>query len=255
MKYERLFSSHVVFLSLFQEPKPLKKQNIPPYRKPMKSSVRPPLIPPDDEVEKQDEGLVSSLGKLFINAGSSVTDIFGGMFPVFRKKPLNIQHQHQYQQQRQPNAWPMQESFVIRDEDEPPPLETKTPTPRKTYAFMSKDPEKNNHFRLGPNYTNSYNGWDGDFQQQQHQHEQLQHNQQPQHHRHQQHQQRHYSSGPHTYYEQSCETTNEIVFGAVQEEDGQRKAVEIKAVDYGKPVYNHHNIRARINYMGYSYNY
>ncbi|RWR83299.1 NHL repeat-containing family protein [Cinnamomum micranthum f. kanehirae] len=227
------------------EPKPLMKQNIPPYQKPIKSTVRPPLIPPDDEVEKQEEGIFWSLGKLFINAGASVTDIFGGMFSGFRKKPLNIQHQLQYQQQRQPNAWPMQESFVIPDEDEPPPLETRTPTPRKTYAFMSKDAEKSNQFRLGRNY---YNGWDGDFHQQQQQ-------QQHQHHRQQQYQQRHYSSGPHTYYEQSCETTNEVVFGAVQEEDGQQKAVEIKAVDYGNPKYNHHNIRARINYMGYSYNY
>lgn len=222
------------------------KQNIPPYQKPIKSTVRPPLIPPDDEVEKQEEGIFWSLGKLFINAGASVTDIFGGIFSGFRKKPLNIQHQLQYQQQRQPNAWPMQESFVIPDEDEPPPLETRTPTPRKTYAFMSKDAEKSNQFRLGRNY---YNGWDGDF------HQQQQQQQQHQHHRQQQYQQRHYSSGPHTYYEQSCETTNEVVFGAVQEEDGQQKAVEIKAVDYGNPKYNHHNIRARINYMGFSYNY
>lgn len=227
------------------EPESPIKQNIrpSPYQKPIKSSVRPPLIPDEDEVEKQEEGFFGSLGKLFVNAGASVTDILGGAFSIFRKKPKIVpQNQYQYQQQQQqppPNAWPMQESFVIRDEDEPPALETRTPTPRKTYAFMAKEPEKANHFRHGPGY---YNGWDGDFPPQQQRHHQ------------QQHQQKHYSSGPRTYYEQSCETTNEIVFGPVQEES-QRRAMEIKAVDYGHPMYNHHNIRARINYMGYSYNY
>uniref|UniRef100_A0A7N2LXW8 Uncharacterized protein n=1 Tax=Quercus lobata TaxID=97700 RepID=A0A7N2LXW8_QUELO len=38
----------------------------------------------------------------------------------------------------------------------------------------------------------------------------------------QQHHYRHFSSSPQTYYEKSCET-NEIVFGAVQEQDGRRE--------------------------------
>nr|DAD30987.1 TPA_asm: hypothetical protein HUJ06_009838 [Nelumbo nucifera] len=112
---------------------------------------------------------------------------------------------------------------------------------------MTKDPEKTHQLRQSRAF---YSSWDGDFQQQQQQ------QQQPQQHQHQQqHHQRHYSSGSQTYYEQSCETTNEIVFGAVQEQDGRREAMVIKAVDYGDPIYDHHNIRSRLNYMGYSHGY
>ncbi|XP_068638839.1 uncharacterized protein [Aristolochia californica] len=216
-----------------------KKVNFPgPYQKPLKASFRPSLIPAEDELEK--EGLFSALGNLFLNVGASFTAIFGGIFSSFKRSPKNNQYQSAYQHQRRQNTWPLQESFEIPDEDEPPSIETRTPTPHKTYPFMSKDAEKTNHFRLGRAYLN---GWDGEVQQHQHQHQ------------HQQHHQRHYSAGPHTYYEQSCETTTEIVFGAVQEEDGQRKAVEIKPVNYGDPMYDHHNIRSRINYLGYNRGY
>ncbi|KAL0350986.1 UNVERIFIED_CONTAM: hypothetical protein Sradi_4247800 [Sesamum radiatum] len=74
-----------------------------------------------------------------------------------------------------------------------------------------------------------YSGWNGDYQQQPQRHvQQLQHHQ---------HHQKHHPPGPQTYYEQNCET-NEIVFGAVQEQDGRREAMVIKAVDYGDPIYN-----------------
>ncbi|XP_068642601.1 uncharacterized protein [Aristolochia californica] len=204
-----------------------------PYQKPLKASVRPSLIPTEDALEKEEEGLFSALGNLFLNVGASFTAIFGAIFSSFRRNPKNNQYQNAYQHQRRQNAWPMQESFEIPDEDEPPSIETRTPTPRKTYPFMSKDAEKANHFKLGRAYLN---GWDGEVQQQQHH-------------------QRHYSAGPQTYYEQSCETTTEVVFGAVQEEDWQRKAEEIKPVNYGDPMYDHHNIRSRPNYMGYNRGY
>ncbi|KAJ4960419.1 hypothetical protein NE237_020329 [Protea cynaroides] len=222
-----------------------------PYEKPMKSSVRPPLIPTGDETEKQEDGFFGSLGRLFLNTGAAVVGIFGAVFSGFRRKPLTHQLQQQYQpQQKRPNAWPLQESFVIPDGDEPPSIETRTPTPRKTYAFMTKDPEKTNHFRQSRAF---YSGWDGEFQQQQQYHQQ-QHQQQQQQQQ-QQHHQRHYSSGPKTYYEQSPDTTNEIVFGAVQEQAGRREAVVIKAVDYGEPIFDHRNIRSRGHYMGYSHGY
>ncbi|XP_077237784.1 uncharacterized protein LOC143879326 [Tasmannia lanceolata] len=215
-----------------EDPRAPRKANFTssPYQKAWKSSVRPPLIPVDDELESQ-EGQFASLGKLFVNAGTSVTEIIGGLFT--RKAQNNQNHN-----QRRPNTWPMQESFVIPDEDEPPTLETRTPTPRKTYAFMSNEAVKTNQFRLGQPY---YNGWDGDSQQKQQQQ--------------QQYPQRHYSSGTQTYYEQSCETTKEIVFGAVQEQAERRGMMEIKPVDHGDPIYDHHNIRARINYMGYTRDY
>ncbi|KAL5987593.1 hypothetical protein ACLOJK_035342 [Asimina triloba] len=218
------------------EPISTTEQSIPPspYQKAPKPSARPPLIPVEHEIEKQD-GFFMSLGRLLTIAGSSVKAVIGGFSSSFRRKQLNNEEQHQYQQQRRPNTWPMQESYVIPSEDEPPSLETRTPTPRKTYAFMSKDTEKTTQFRLGRSFQN---GWDGDT-----------HQPQP---NHQQHHRRHYSTTPHTYYKQSCETTNEIVFGAVEEKDGKRGAMEIKPVDYGDPMYDHYNIRSWGNYLATS---
>ncbi|KAI4314293.1 hypothetical protein L6164_027216 [Bauhinia variegata] len=223
-----------------------------PYQKPLKS-VRPPLIPTEDEPDKQQEGFFGSLGKLLTNAGASMVEIMGGIFPGFRKKPLNYQFQSQpllQQQQKHVNPWPVQESFVIPDEDDPPSIDTRSPTPRKTYPFMSKDAEKMQQLRQSRAF---YSGWDGDSQQHQ--------QQQKHHHRHQ-----YRSSIPHIYYEQNNETTNEIVFGAVQEQqDGKRESMVIKPVDYGGSLYdhqnhggslyNHQNLRSRINSMGYTLRY
>ncbi|CAA6670629.1 unnamed protein product [Spirodela intermedia] len=206
-----------------------------PYQKPFNTSVRPPLIPPEGELEKpEEEGLFTSIGKLIAGAVSSATEIFR-VFSGLRRRPQSLQHQGPpLQQQWRQNAWPMQESYVIQDEDEPPPppVEVRTPTPRKTYAFMAKDPEKIHHLKQGRAY---FGSWEGERQQQVLQ-------------------QRHYSSGPQTVYERSCETTNEIVFGAVQEADG-RRAVEIKAVNYGDPAYDQPGPRYRMNYMGYGHGY
>ncbi|XP_057983449.1 uncharacterized protein LOC131168187 isoform X2 [Malania oleifera] len=216
------------------------------YQRPHKS-IRPPSIPTEDEPEKAEEGFFGSLGRLFLNTGSSVAEIFGGLFSGSKKKPVYSQNRLEYQQPfKHSNAWPLQESFEIPDEDEPPPLETRTPTPKRNYPLMVKDPDKNSQFRQSRNL---YSAWDGNCHQQQQQQMQPQQQQQQR-----QHHQKHYSSSPQTYYEKSCET-NEIVFGAVQEQDGRREAMVIKAVDYGDPVYNHHNIRPRINYMGYSHGY
>ncbi|KAL3526032.1 hypothetical protein ACH5RR_014404 [Cinchona calisaya] len=154
--------------------------------------------------------------------------------------------QHYHHPSRHSNAWPMQESFVIPDEDEPPLVESRDPAPRKDYPFVTKDMEKSRHLKQNRSYYSG--GWNADlYQPQQHQ---VQQQLQKHHHHHQKHQ----SARPQTYLEQNCET-NEIVFGAVQEQDGRREAMVIKAVDYGDPMYNHHNMRSRYNYMGYSYGY
>ncbi|KAI3467498.1 hypothetical protein Pfo_024161 [Paulownia fortunei] len=213
------------------------KESVPlsPYQKPLKSSMRPPLIPNEDEQEKQ-ESFLGSLGRLVAQTGESAAEILGGVFPMFKKKPLNHQYQsqHQYQQQlKYSNNWPVQESFVIPDEDEPPSIDTRTPTPKKTYAFMTKDSEKMQQLRQSRAF---YSGWDGDLQKQQ------------QTKKHQHHHQYH-SSAPQTYYEQSSEKTNEIVFGAVQEQVKQREPVVIKPLDHGIPAYDHQNIRSRVSYM------
>ncbi|CAL5325739.1 unnamed protein product [Camellia sinensis] len=197
-----------------------------PYQRPHKS-VRPPLIPPEDEYEKPEEGLFTSLGRLFLNGVTSAVEIFVSLFLGFRKKkksPVHHQFQQHYQQlSKHSNAWPMQESFMIPHDDEPPSIEPRTLTPMQTYPFMSKEVEKPRH----PKRSRTFH--------------------------HQQQYQRHYSSGPQTFYEQSCET-KEIVFGAVQEQDGRREAVVIKAVDYKDPMYNNnHNVQSQCNYKGVSY--
>lgn len=229
------------------------------YQKPMKS-VRPPLIPTEDEQEKQEEGFFGSLVNLLVSTESSVVEILRGILPGFRKKPPIYQYQQHLQQQKQPTSWPVQESFEIRDEDGPPSIDTRTPTPRKTYAFMSKDAEKYQQLRQSRAI---YNGWEGDIQPPQQK---------------QQHHNRSHSSVPHTYYEQSSEKTKEVVFGAVQEQDakreavvmkpektkevvfgavqeqdGKREAAVIRPVNYGDPTYGHQYIRSRSNYKGYGY--
>ncbi|TYH23060.1 hypothetical protein ES288_A04G180400v1 [Gossypium darwinii] len=189
-----------------------------PYHKPMKM-VRPPLIPTEEEQEKQDEGFFGSLWKLVHNGGVSILE-------VFRKKSPRL---HQ-QQLNHSMPWPPQESFVIPDEDEPPPIDTRAPTPRKTYPFMSKDAEKIHHLRQSRVF---YNGWDADPQQQQHH--------------------RYLLSAPHTYHEQSHEKTNEIIFGEVQERDRKRESMTIKSVDNSNNSYNHQNIRSRSNSFNRGY--
>lgn len=215
-----------------------------PYQKPPKS-VRPPLIPTEEEMEKQEEGLFRSLGKLFANAGTCAAEILGSIVPGTKKRLATYKYQDQARQ-RYPRAhsgaWqPQQESFEIPKEEEPPSIETRTPTPRKTYAFMTKDAEKMQHqLRQSRVF---YTGWDDEFQhQQQHQQQQQQKHQ----HRHQ-----HHSSIPKTYYEQSNENTNEIVFGAVQEQEGRSEAV-IKPTEYADTSYDHHNFRYR---SGYAWGY
>ncbi|KAG8075980.1 hypothetical protein GUJ93_ZPchr0006g40719 [Zizania palustris] len=208
--------------------------SFPPYHKPLKPSLRPPLIPTEDEAGKQEagDGFFTSIGKLVGGAKSSVAEIFSR-----KKRPTDQYHQ---QQQRRANPWPVQESYAIPHDETPPPLETRAPTPRSSYAFMTKEPEKNHHVRHGRPYFN--NGWDVQHAPQQQQQQQMYHQQQH----------RQYSAGPQTFYEQSCERTNEIVFGAVQEMDTKRRMVEIKAVNYGDTFYEQYGMRYRNNYIGYN---
>ncbi|KAL8241614.1 hypothetical protein R6Q59_011916 [Mikania micrantha] len=204
------------------------KPNIAPTPPYQKSSVRPPLIPPENEPEKQEEGFIASLGKLMANATSSFSEILSNVFPAFKRKQLNYYYHNQqpFNQDHQygSNSWPVQDSYVIPDGDEPPPsIETRTPTPKKTYPFMTKDAEKIQQFRQSRHL---YSGWEQNYQptppaapQQQQQHN------------------RYYSSMPETYYEQSTEQTKEIVFGAVQE---RAESMVIKPLDHWNSVFDHH---------------
>ncbi|KAK9060262.1 hypothetical protein SSX86_020966 [Deinandra increscens subsp. villosa] len=201
----------------------------PPYQKP---SIRPPLIPSENEPEKPEEGFIASLQKLMANATSSFSEILSNVFPGFKRKQLNYHYENQppFLQEHKfgSNSWPVQDSYVIPDGDEPPPsIETRTPTPKKTYPFMTNDAEKIQQFRQSRHL---YSGWDQNYQQ-------------PPPPQQQQHHNRYYSSMPETYYEQSTEQTNEIVFGAVQE---QAESMVIKPLDHGNSVYDHRGrIRSR----------
>ncbi|KAF8098752.1 hypothetical protein N665_0259s0022 [Sinapis alba] len=195
---------------------------------------RPSLIPTGDEQqEKQDDSFLVSLGNLASNAWVSVMEILR----IKKSAATNFQ---QYQTKQSAAAfsttapWPIQESFVVRDEDEPPPVEHKNQTPRKTYAFMSKDAEKMQQLRQSRAF---YSSWEAEFPNQQ---------QKQQQHR------RHYSSIPHTYYEQNSEQTNEIVFGAVQEQSSKRAA---KPKESGEQINNNNNTQQNLHYRAHSVSY
>ncbi|XP_076950493.1 uncharacterized protein LOC143623479 [Bidens hawaiensis] len=227
--------------AMFSTPKDprLMMNTVPPsaYQRPMKL-VRPPLIPPEDEYENEEDGLFGSLGKLLIKPVTTV--LFSS-----KKKPF---HPHLRMNYPQPpvysNTWPIQESFVIPHQDAPPPLETQNLSP---YPFMTSNPEPAERPRPSKQtrYLYGGSGENGEYVNEQQQMKRSQ--------KHQQHHQRHHLSGSQTYYEKS-ETTNEVVFGAVQEQDGTHGNVVIKPVDYSKiPNYNNPNVRSRYNHMGYAY--
>ncbi|XP_076883077.1 uncharacterized protein LOC143531718 isoform X2 [Bidens hawaiensis] len=219
------------------EPQTTMKPNIAPTPPYQRTSLRPPLIPSENEPEKQEEGFIASLGKLVAYATSSFSEILSNIFPGFKKKQPNYQYQNQQpfhpDYKHGSNPWPVQDSYVIPDGDEPPPsIETRTPTPKKTYPFMTNDAEKIQQFRQSRRL---YSGWDHNYQQQQQQPPPPSHQQQ--------HHNRYYSSVPETYYEQSTEETNEIVFGAVQE---RAETMVIKPLDHGNSVYDHRGrVRSR----------
>ncbi|CAL9105294.1 unnamed protein product [Musa acuminata var. zebrina] len=196
-----------------------------PYQQPMNSSLRPPLIPPEAEYKKheEEEGLFTSVKKLVTGAGLSLSLMISG---IFLRKRSQSYHQEQQKQQRKANSWPLQESFIVPDE-EPPPVEAQTPNQqRKTYAFMSKNLEKVQQLRNDRAY---FDGWDGESQPQQHlqKHRQL-------------------SSSPQTYYEPTEETTDEVVFGAVQE-SGSKYDIA--------PSYDQYGPRYRVSYLGHYNDY
>ncbi|KAH9627192.1 hypothetical protein KSS87_020738 [Heliosperma pusillum] len=176
------------------------------YQKPLKS-VRPPLIPTEDESEKQEESFLVSLKKLLAATGTSTMEIIGSIFPVFKRKPVPYLYQNPmglYQQSngpyQHPNDRQSPESFEIPKEEEPPSID-RFPTPKKTYAFMSTDADK-----MQQQSRVFYSGWDAEVQKHQNRHQ-------------------HHSSVPNTYYEQSNEKSSEIVFGAVQEEDHRQYVI------------------------------
>lgn len=186
--------------------------------------VRSALIPTPDCSNEETTRYVSFGNKLFNRVGSFLLDhLFGG---DDNSNSNSSNKPNQYPMK----SWPVQDSYVVLNEDVPPSVETRNPTPTssKSYAFMSKYPES---IRRA-----CFNDLDGDLLHKQPQHQHLQ-------------QQRHYPSEPETRYEKSCETTKEIVFGAVQE--GAATVMEIKAVDYGFPTYGYTGLYGGCYYNNY----
>ncbi|KAJ4874728.1 NHL domain-containing protein [Raphanus sativus] len=221
-----------------------------------KKPFRPSLIPSGDDeqlLEKQDESFLASMGNLASNAWVTVTE-------MLRKRQqtaaTGFQEYHQTKQSSSAafstttTPWPIQESFVIPEEDEPPPVEHRNQTPRKTYAFMSKDAEKMQQLRQSRAF---YSSWEAaaEFPNQQQQQQKQQ--QQKQQHR------RHYSSIPHTYYEQNSEKTNEVVFGAVQEKKSSKRAAKPKESEdqINNSINNNtqQNLHHRAHSVSYPYGY
>lgn len=210
--------------------------------------VKPTLMPPQDEYEEEDEGLFFSFGRLIINATSSVAEVLVGLLSLgFRKKKPRHHDLRCFQHlNRHPNhAWPMHNGYVIREEDEIPGLEMRTPIVRKPYpepqviqsqaCFEGRDAE----FQQHPAKIKPQEVVQKEQQQQQQQQKQKQ-------------KQKNVESCKAKTSSEKGSEKSEIVFGAVQQQDGRREAMVIKAVDYSDPVYNQHNIRPRVNYMGYS---
>ncbi|KAG5385577.1 hypothetical protein IGI04_037047 [Brassica rapa subsp. trilocularis] len=212
-----------------------------PDQKPLKP-VRPSLIQTGDEQEEQEESFLVPLRVFMSNARLFLAELFSGMYPGLKKKQtvsFSFNHQETNHSSAYSTApWPIQESFVIHNKDEPPPpIETRNLTPKKTYPFMSKDAESIQQLRRSRSLFRSL---DPEFQQEQ------------QHHR------RHHSTIPHTHYERISGKTSEIVFGPVQEQDQKRVAAAgtAKPTEYGDQMDSHQNLHYRAHQsVSYPYGY
>ncbi|KAL0735868.1 hypothetical protein Bca4012_012078 [Brassica carinata] len=119
-----------------------------------------------------------------------------------------------YHHPQQPNQWPVQESFAIPEEDGPPALEPRSGANQdKPYLRAQGTNQNRSYYQDCDQYQN---------------------------------QQKRKVNGTEDNREK------EIVFGAVQEQDGRREAMVIKAVDFKEAMNDQRNLRPRINYMGYS---
>ncbi|KAL9667407.1 hypothetical protein QQ045_001764 [Rhodiola kirilowii] len=110
------------------------------------------------QAEKYQEGFFPHVGNLFSRF------IPGFLKPQAFKSQFNdTQRYEQPQQNSYSHTWPTQQDSFEFPEDEPPPpaTDTRLPTPKKTYAFMSKDSEKLNQIRQSRVF---YNAWENSEQ-------------------------------------------------------------------------------------------
>eukprot|EP01018_Ginkgo_biloba_P007215 Gb_11764 [translate_table: standard] len=208
---------------------------------------RPALIPVAGEQENQDAGWVS-FGKFFVDIFKSTAEIIGGLFSYvtggFRRKPLT-----------KGNLWPLRDSLLIPEDEDVEPQ--RTPRKKKTVTFREPEADTpmsppnssglhNVDVRPTREFMDLFGSTDSvNRNRRKYEDEDNQGHLQPL---------RHHSSAPETYFERSYDSSNEVVFGAVQETRGINEPMEIKPVDYGDPMYDHHNIRSR-TIMGNYYDY
>ncbi|KAL0681052.1 hypothetical protein Bca4012_047899 [Brassica carinata] len=161
---------------------------------------------------EKEEGFLGSLGKLVVKTGSSVSEMISGSRNV---TPQDFQYHHQ----QQPDQWPpVQETFAIPEEDGPPGLEPRSGTNQdKAYLRAQGTKQNRSYYQDCDQYQNQ--------------------------------QKRNVSD---TGKFEDNREKNEFVFGAVQEQNGRREAMVIKAVDFKEAMNDQRNLRPRINYMGYS---
>ncbi|CAE6101940.1 unnamed protein product [Arabidopsis arenosa] len=163
---------------------------------------------PPQHEPEKEEGFLGSLGKLVVKTGSSVSEMMSGSRNVISP------NFHQYHHQQEPNQWPVQESYAIPEEDGPPALEPRSGTnPDKPYLRAQGTSQNRSYYQDYDQYQNQPKRNVNDT----------------------------------ASFEDNREK-NEIVFGAVQEQDGRREAMVIKA----EAINDQRNLRPRINYMGYS---
>ncbi|CAH8312974.1 unnamed protein product [Eruca vesicaria subsp. sativa] len=214
-----------------------------PDQKPLKPA-RPPLIQTRDEQEQQEESFLVPFQVFMSNARLFLAELFG----LKKKQTVSFSFTHQetnHSSAYSTAPWPVQESFVIHNKDEPPPVETRNFTPKKTYPFMSKDAESIEKLRQSRALFRSL---DPEFRQEQ----------QQQKHRHKQHHRRHHSTIPPTHYERISEKTNEVVFGSVQEQYQRQVAAEAgtaKPTEYGDQMNSHQNPHYGAHTVSYPYGY
>lgn len=120
-----------------------------PYEKRVMTSSSPamqPLFPHDGPEEKQEETFFGSMGKLAAHTGECLVDILGSIFPAFIRRTPQGNHIPPYHQpQNHPNTpWeaPPPDSYDIPRNEVPPPIDTRSPTPQKKYAFGDEDSDQ-----------------------------------------------------------------------------------------------------------------
>ncbi|KAL9256643.1 hypothetical protein AKJ16_DCAP04498, partial [Drosera capensis] len=237
-----------------------------PYQRLPRPAMPPPLANEDEPV-KPEEGILSSFLRLIFNTVSSMAEILAAIiFWGFRKKQYrpNLQQLHRYdhyqhqQPRRHVDTWPSQASYIMDDEVESPfAPSVRSPTPRNkpTDTFM-KDTGNNEQFRQRRTQHQQHPIQHQQGQQRQQEQQIVEREEKMQHQKQKRERtiQRHDPASPKVAkgFEPNGAETSEVVFGAVQEQDGRHEAVVIKAVEHNDPnSQKHHNARSCFNYMGY----